>query len=156
MIAARIDILTVIVLDAIFCFVVALLGAIAKDVVIDTVYKNKPRIDVIQVLTGSFLSTLITLAAKQYIDVYMMPLLAFILGAVGYELFMQACTIDGLIGVTQKVRVILSNIFIVRDGLQGKPTAQSNLQMPNVIQNNAPPLGQKQLTDDTIPKKERE
>ena len=48
MIAARIDILTVVVLDAISCFVVALLGAIAKDVVIDTVPSgepSKPRAD---------------------------------------------------------------------------------------------------------------
>lgn len=162
--ASKIDLFVTVILDAITCYVIALLGAIAKDVLIDTAYRNKPRIDIRQVLTGSFLGTLITLAARNYIDVYMFPLMAFIVGAMGYELFTMAATVDGMMNVIQKVRIILSNIFIVRDGLEGKPTAQSNFQFNNYDSSRKKqqtPLGQNNNSSgDTqiqqVPKKERE
>lgn len=82
-------------LDALTYFIIAMIGALVKDVY-DVTVGSRIRFEIKKIFVGTMLSTFIIFAARGYMNDDWIIAVTFILGVIGWELFSRVSTIDGM------------------------------------------------------------
>lgn len=112
-------------LDGAVYFIVAMLGAFVKDIY-DTYSGARPQIEIYRIFVGTMLSTFLTFAAKDYVNSEnLLPVVNFVLGVIGWELFVRISTIDGLIKTIKDGKRALVSILTSNDSRSDNNTAQT-------------------------------
>lgn len=108
---AKIQACATVLLDGAVYFIIAMLGAFAKDLY-DTCTGGRPRIEIYRIFVATTLSTFLTFAARDYVNSEnLLPLINFVLGIIGWELFIRISTIDGLVGTITSARQLISSLI---------------------------------------------
>lgn len=127
MIYARLQACALIMLDGAVYFIIAMLGAFVKDIY-DTCTGARPRIEIYRIFVATTLSTFLTFAARDYVNSEnLLPLINFVLGVIGWELFSRISTIDGLLKTITGFRQFITSI-ISPGSSQRNQTAAKKLQ----------------------------
>ena len=125
-------------IDGVGYFVIAMLGAVIKDLY-DTETGKRPRIEIYRIFVSATLTTFITFALTDYIPKNCVPMFNFILGLLGCELFVRISTIAGLVQTINDIKTIAMDIFTIRDAAKGikssnsSPTIQINNSASNTV-----------------------
>lgn len=115
MIYARLQACASFMLDGAVYLIIAMLGAFVKDIY-DTYSGARPRIEIYRIFVGTMLSTFLTFAARDYVNSEnLLPVVNFVLGVIGWELFVRISTIDGLIKTIKDARQTLVSILSTSD-----------------------------------------
>lgn len=91
----RLQFLSLVLLDGVTYFLIAMIGAFAKDTY-DTISGTRLKIGIKRITVASILGTMLTFAARSYLDDDTLIAVTFILGVIGWELFSNISTISGL------------------------------------------------------------
>jgi len=86
---------SIIFLDWMTYFLIAMIGAFVKDLY-DTITGERERIEIKRIFVSTILSTFLIFAARSYLNTDLIIAITFILGVIGWELFSRICTIEGL------------------------------------------------------------
>ena len=113
----RLQFLSLVLLDGVAYFLIAMIGAFAKDTY-DTISGTRLKIGIKRITVASLLGTVLTFAARSYMSDDTLIAVTFILGVIGWELFSHISTIKGL------KKTIMSFIKIYR----GITTAISKIE----------------------------
>lgn len=115
MIYARLQACASFMLDGAVYFIIAMLGAFVKDIY-DTYSGARPRIEIYRIFVGTMLSTFLTFAARDYVNSEnLLPVVNFVLGVIGWELFVRISTIDGLVKTIRDGRQALVSLLSTND-----------------------------------------
>ena len=96
-------------LDGVGYFIVAMTGALCKDV-----YRSintKSPMEGYRVFAAAMLTTMIMYAIRDHINGELIPVVNFVLGVIGFELFVHISTIKGLIQTIIEFRALLFSLF---------------------------------------------
>lgn len=107
---AKLQVWSMFVLDGAAYFLIAMVGAFVKDIY-DTYSGVKTRIEIFHIVVSASLSTFLIFAARNYTGEDLLPAINFILGIVGWELFVRVSTIDGLINTVKEVRSLILTLI---------------------------------------------
>lgn len=91
----RLQFLSLVFLDGITYFLIAMIGAFIKDIY-DTISGVRSKIKIYRITIASILSTMLTFAARSHLDQDTTIAFTFLIGVIGWELFSRICTIRGL------------------------------------------------------------
>ena len=116
LIYAKLQTMSLYVLDGVAYFISAMVGAFVKDMY-DTHNGTRPRIEIRRVLIATLLSTLITFAVREHVPEDSLPFITFIVGVIGWELFVRISTIEGLMGTIRDIRLFI--VSLVSPGTGG-------------------------------------
>lgn len=105
---------SLVLFDITVWFIVGLIGAMVKDIY-DIKRGAQPHIVISKIFVSTIISVLCTFAARKYVAEDIIPILNFILGLLGWEIFINICTIDGLLSFVQSIRRIFGEIMSVRN-----------------------------------------
>lgn len=128
LIYAKLQTMSLYVLDGVAYFISAMVGAFVKDMY-DTHAGTRPKIEIRRVLIATLLSTLITFAVREHVPEDALPFITFIIGVIGWELFVRISTIEGLLGTIRDIRLfIVSLVSPGTGGVAPPPNAQTSMR----------------------------